>query len=96
MKQTPGGNGDCRVSDLVLHGDRIEGHVDAFDWSERSERLSDGVFSQLVIDGADVYSTHDGEGSLTLSSDLSTSARGGGGVNQPLATTVITIPKLTH
>lgn len=61
------------MSDLVLHGDRIPGHVDAFDRSKRSKGLSDGVLSQLIVDGADVYSTHDGQSSLTLSCDLNTS-----------------------
>lgn len=59
-------------SHLVLHGDRIKGHVDAFDGPKGGKRLSDGVLSQLVVDGADVHSTHDGEGPLTLSSHLST------------------------
>lgn len=57
-------------SDLVFHGDRIPGHVDAFDWSKRSKSLSDGVLSQLIVDGADVHATHDGQSSLTLSCNL--------------------------
>lgn len=60
------------TSDLVFHGDRVPGHVNAFDWSKRSKGLSDGVLSQLVVDGADVNSTHDGQSSLTLSCYLNT------------------------
>ena len=63
------------TSDLVFHGDRVPGHVDAFDWSEGCEGLSDGVFSQLVVDGAHINSTHDGERSLALSGHLNTHGR---------------------
>ncbi len=61
-----------RGSHLVFHGDRVPGHVDAFDRSKRSKGLSDGVLPQLVVDGADVNSTHDGQSSLTLSCYLNT------------------------
>lgn len=54
----------------MFHGDRVPGHVDAFDWSKRSKGLSDGVLPQLVVDGADIDATHDGESSLTLSRHL--------------------------
>lgn len=55
---------------LVFHGDRVPGHVDAFDWSKRSEGLSDCVLPQLVVDRADVDSTHNSQSSLTLSRHL--------------------------
>lgn len=55
------------MCDLVFHGDRVPGHVDAFDRSKWSEGLSDGVLPQLVVDGADVNATHDGQSSLSLS-----------------------------
>lgn len=60
------------TSDLVFHGDRVPGHVDTFDWSKWGEGLSDGVLSQLIVDGANVNSTHDGQSSLTLSCYLNT------------------------
>lgn len=68
-------NGAALTPDLVLHGDRIKGHVDAFDGSKGGKGLSDGVLPQLIIDGAHVYATHDGEGSLALSGDLSSSTQ---------------------
>lgn len=55
---------------LMLHGNRVPGHVDAFDWSERGEGLPDGVLAQLIVDGADVNATHDGQSSLPLSRHL--------------------------
>lgn len=58
------------VSHLVFHGDRIPRHVDAFDWPKRGEGLPDGVLPQLIVDGADVHSTHDGQSPLTLSRHL--------------------------
>lgn len=58
------------VRDLVLHGDGIPGHVDALDWSEGSEGLSDGVLPQLVVDGAYIDPTHDGQGPLPLGRHL--------------------------
>lgn len=58
------------VSHLVLHGDRIPRHVDAFDWPKRGEGLPDGVLPQLIVDGANVHSTHDGQSPLTLSRHL--------------------------
>ena len=60
------------MCDLVFHCDRVPGHVNAFDWSKRSEGLSDGVLSQLIVNGAHVNSTHDGQSSLTLGGYLST------------------------
>lgn len=54
----------------MFHGDRVPGHVDAFDWSKWSKGLSDGVLPQLVVDGAHIDATHDGESSLTLSRHL--------------------------
>jgi len=61
--------------DLVLHGDRVPGHVNAFDWSKGGKGLSDGVLTQLVVDGADVDSTHDGQSSLSLSCYLNAHRR---------------------
>lgn len=58
------------TSDLMLHGDRVPGHVDAFDGSEGDEGLPDGVFAQLVVDGANVDAAHDGQGALALSRHL--------------------------
>lgn len=52
--------------DLVLHGDRVPGHVDAFDWSKGDEGLPDGVLAQLIVDGAHVDPAHDGQSSLAL------------------------------
>lgn len=54
------------LSDLVLHGDRVPGHVDAFDWSKGDEGLPDGFLAQLVVDGAHVDPAHDGQSSLAL------------------------------
>lgn len=63
------------MSDLVFHGDRIPGHVDALDWSERGKGLSDGVLSQLIVNGTNVYAAHDGQSSLTLSRHLNKADR---------------------
>lgn len=58
------------MCDLVLHGHRVPGHVNAFDWSKGGEGLPDGVLSEFVVNGSNVHATHDGERSLPLSRHL--------------------------
>lgn len=55
---------------LVLHGDRVPGHVDALDGAKRGEGLADRVLPQLIVDGAHVDPTHDGQCPLSLSCHL--------------------------
>lgn len=62
-------------TDLVFHCNRIPRHVNALDWAKRGKGLSDGVLTQLVVDGAHVNSTHDSQSSLTLSCYLNTNRR---------------------
>lgn len=57
-------------ADLVLHCDGVPRHVNALDWAKGSKRLSDGVLSELVVYGAHIDPTHDGQSTLPLSRDL--------------------------
>lgn len=59
-------------SDLVFHGNRVPRHVDALDGSEGSKGLSDGVLTQLIVYGAHIHPTHDGQCTLPLSCHLPT------------------------
>lgn len=47
-------------TDLVFHCNRVPGHVNALDWAEGGKGLSDGVFTKLIVYGANIHPTHDG------------------------------------
>lgn len=49
---------------------RVPGHVDALDWPERCECLSNGILSQLIVDRAHVNTAHYGKRPLPLSCNL--------------------------
>lgn len=51
---------------LVFHGDRVPGHIDALNGTKGGEGLPDGILPQLVINGAHIHTTHDGQSSLPL------------------------------
>lgn len=73
-----------QMSNLVFHGDRVPGHVDALDGPEGREGLPDGVLAKLIVDGAHVDATHDGQGPLPLCCHLPAGKgreREGAGVN---------------
>lgn len=58
-------------TDLVFHCYRIPRHVNALDGTKGGEGLSDGVFPKLIVYGAHIHPTHDGESTLSLSCNLS-------------------------
>jgi len=58
------------LTNLVLHGNRVPGHINAFYRSKRGKGLANGVFTQLIVYGAHINATHDGQGALPLSCHL--------------------------
>ena len=59
-----------RNTDLVLHCNRVPGHVDTLDGSKWGKGLPDGVLPKLVVNGTNVHPAHDGECALPLGCHL--------------------------
>lgn len=76
-QESPGwGRAGQTKSHLVLHGDRVPGHVNALDGSKGGKGLANGVLPQLIVDGAYVDPAHYGQRPLPLSCHLEQDKRG--------------------